>query len=294
MKAFLSTAPLAPPGWKDQLGPNPPLLDSTVHEDLLAHLDSVGVSSIGVPGDDPLHSLFPDAVLDAEDLSPADAEPVLVVTYSGPFRADLESLLGSFRLSGADCVMALAPGGSRSSLPRIALGPLGRPRLVQGSEHTEPVTNLRDTGLRVIRGSLAGGAVRAGLGPRVMGLGCQVVADTVSCRYQRDLLSPESYLLCCYEMLTGAAGEWYGPCGTAPGNVVHPRTSLQSVPDENVWLAADVSVGKDTTLRRTVVLPGGEVGDHCRLDSVLVLPGARVPNRTDLSDKYLSIIGLDG
>lgn len=293
MKALLSATPLAEPGRAGPPGPNPPLLDSTAAEDLLAHLRSLGVSDVAVPEGDPLRSMLPEPVPPWPGLSPAAGEAVLVVAYAGPVRLDRSRLERSYRRSGADCVIALSAGGRRSSLSRVAVGPRGEPVLVQEAGHPQPLTNLRDTGLRMTTGERAAEVLRAGLGPAAYRLGPKVLADTSACRYCRDLLSAESYLLCCYEMLTGAA-EWYGPCGSSPGSVIHPTARLDSPPGGNVWLAEGVSVGQDTVLRRTVVLPRASVGDGCRLDSTLVLPGTRVPDGTDRSDKYLSILGLDG
>lgn len=294
MKALVSTAPLAAASWLGALGRNPPLLDSTVVEDFLAHLSDIGVKETAAPEDDPLHRLLPGAAGLVADLEPGPGEPVLVALITGPARMDPDGLQRSLRESGARRVMVLSAAGGRSSLPRVALNPAGRPCLVQGPDHPEPVTNLRDTGLRMAWGSVAGEALRAGLGSPALAAGDGTLADTTSCGYHRDILSPESYLMCCHEMLTGAAVDWYGPSGTAPGSVIHPDAVLESAPGENVWLAEGVSVGKDTTLSRTVALRGADVGSGCRLDSVLVLPGARVPDGTDLSDKYLDIIGMEG
>jgi NDP-sugar pyrophosphorylase family protein len=121
-----------------------------------------------------------------------------------------------------------------------------------------------------------------------------MTTDSTSCIWQRDLLSPESFLLCCHELLTGRAGCWRGPSGDAPGSVIDPTARSESPPEGNVWLAERVEVGKNTVLRRSVLLPGARVGNRCDLDSVLVLPGASVGSGTDMSDKYLNVIGLEG
>ena len=246
------------------------------------------------PEDDPLHHLLPGDAGLVPDLEPGPGEPVLVALITGPARMDPDGLQRSLRESGARLLMVLSPAGSRSSLPRVALSPAGSPCLVQDPNHPEPVTNLRDTGLRMARGADAVDVLRAGLGRPGLTAGDGILADTTSCSFHRDILSPESYLTCCHDLLTGAAGDWYGPSGTAPGSIIHPDAALESVPGGNVWLAEGVSVGEDTTLRRTVALRGADVGSGCRLDSVLVLPGARVPDGADLSDKYLSIIGMEG
>jgi len=294
MKALVSTAPLAEASWLYALGPNPPLLDSTVVEDFLAHLSDIGVREVAAPEEDPLHRLLPGAAGLVPDLELGPGEPILAALITGPARIDPDGLQRSLRESGARLLMVLSAAGSRSSLPRMALDPAGRPCLVQDPNHPEPVTNLRDTGLRVSRGADAEEVLRAGLGRPVLTAGDGILADTTSCLYHRDILSPESYLMCCHDVLTGMSGDWYGHSGTAPGSLVHPDAALESAPGGNVWLAEGVSVGKDTTLRRTVALRGANVGSGCRLDSVLVLPGALVPDGADLSDKYLSIIGMEG
>ena len=294
MRAIISTAPLAEAAWLQGMGPNPPLLDSTAIEDFLAHLREIGVAGVAAPAEDPVHHLLPGAAIPLSDLKPGRREPVLVALVTGPARMDPDALQRSLRASGARGLMVLSPAGGRSSLPRVALDPAGTPCLVQGPGHPEPVTNLRDTGLRIVRGAACERVLRAGLAPASRIAGSSILADTTSCRYHRDILSPESYLMCCYEMLTGSAGDWYGPSGTAPGSVIHPDAVVESAPGGNVWLAEDVSVGKDTILRRTVALQGAKVGRNCRLESALVLPGARVPDGTDMSDKYLSIIGMEG
>jgi hypothetical protein len=291
LRALVSTAPLRTADWLGQLSFDPPLLDSSLCTDAVAALEDYGITDVCAPLEDPMIGLDGVDPMDAEELS--GAEPVAVVILSGPVRFDAERLLVTFNASGADCAVALLPRGRRSSLPRVATDPSGRPELLQPAGAASPVTNLRDTGVRIARAGVAAEVLAAGLDAVTAPSVAQTATDTRSCSWQRDLLTPESFLLCCYELLTGRAG-WFGPCGTAPGSVIHPAVDCDPSCCGNVWLAEGVSVGKDTTLRRSVLLPGASVGSGCRLDSCLLLPGASVADGTDMSGKYLDVIGTEG
>lgn len=292
MRALLSSAPLGETRWIHRLGPNPPLLDSTLADDVAATLRQCGVDDIFAPADDPL--------ADTSCIEPVDAiglrgtDPVVVLVVSGPVRFDPRPLRRALALRGSGCAIALLPRGRRSSLPRVATDPLGGVELIQPAATDSPVTNLRDTGVRIAGADIAMSVLAAGLDTAALASQTTLVSETTSCRWQRDLLTPESFLICCYELLTGQAGEWYGGCGTAPGSVVHP--SVESPRDEcgNVWLAEGVTVGEDTTLSRSVLLSGASVGAGCRLNGCLLLPGSSVADGADMSDKYLKIIGTDG
>jgi len=55
------------------------------------------------------------------------------------------------------------------------------------------------------------------------------------------------------------------------------------------WIRTGVGVGDGSILENCVLLEGASIGRRCTLRNTLVLPGVRIPECTDASDKYLSV-----
>lgn len=292
MRALVSSRPLTPKPWLEGSEGNPRLPGTALLEDLLHHLSDQGIDEVLAPSGDALErsGLLPG--MRREELRAAADDVMILVSCSGPFRCDFQRLRATLLTTEADCVIALRAQGRRSSLPRVFADPLGRPRLVQGPNHPEPVTNLRHTGIRVVRTRLAPDAMDPS-SLTASGPDLRTLCDAVSCTYQRDILTPESFLLCCHDLLSGRISGLSLPGAQNAKCIAHPSAKTGSAPGRNVWLAENVRLGKDTDLENTVVLTGARIGDRCRLRSTLVLPGTVVASGTDCSDKYLSVLGMD-
>ena len=292
MRALVSSRSLTPKPWLEGPEGNPRLPGTALLEDLLYHLSDQGIDEVLAPSGDALErsGLLPG--MRREELRSVADDVMILVSCSGPFRCDFQRLRATLLASEADCVIALLAQGRRSSLPRIFADPLGRPQLIQKPDHPEPVTNLRHTGIRVIRTRFAPAALDAS--PFTAPVGdLRILCDTASCSHQRDILTPESFLLCCHDFLAGRISVLSRSGAGSDKSIASPSSGASSAPGRNVWLAENVRLGKDTVLENTVVLSGARIGDRCRLRSTLVLPGTVVASGTDCSDKYLSVLGMD-
>jgi mannose-1-phosphate guanylyltransferase len=134
--------------------------------------------------------------------------------------------------------------------------------------------------------------------PRLIGKG---LYGFPSESYWLDIGSPERYLQGTFDIIEGnvktAVGERLGSDWLAidegaevRGRVIPPAVLERGVRVADgahvgslVVLGEDVSIGAGTTVERSVILKGAEIGENCTLRDCIVAAGARVGARTAIS-----------
>jgi mannose-1-phosphate guanylyltransferase len=229
---------------------------------------------------------------------PLLGDPFAVVYGNTLSRTCIGALADEHSSGGAGITLSLSPVGSPQEEVAVTTFPDGRvadTRLKPPPE--EAVTNLVFSGT-LICCSDAFGSVEPGtpagimehVVPRMLEEGLQVRADTPG-GYCRRVCTPESFLLCCYDVLRGSVKPWSGPAAGEDGRLiqgaVHPGAEVRGV----LWSAEGSVVESGSFLENCVVMEGSVVESGVRMKNSLVLPGTRVVAGTCCDDKYLSVLG---
>ena len=119
--------------------------------------------------------------------------------------------------------------------------------------------------------------------------------------YWMDIGSPDRYLQATFDLIEGnvssalcerLAGDWLAvdPAAEVRGRVIPPavlergvRVAESARVGSLVVLGEDVSVGAGSSVERSVILKGTEIGEGCSLRDCIVAAGCRVGARTRIS-----------
>lgn len=217
------------------------------------------------------------------------SDPFLLVHGTGVRRFDTAGLLGEMIERRADALVAVhpRPGADRPLL----CSPDGR----IASFGSDQDSNLRDSGVWLVgrRAAVAGGrdlsSPRAFLSA-AMESGAALYSECLA-SYCRVVCSPEDFLALCGDVLGGRIPEAAGACAATqivdPGASVGEGAGLEGL----VWIDCGARIGRGCRVIDSVVLGEACVGDGSVLRNVLVMPRGRVAPSSDLSDKYIKIIG---
>jgi mannose-1-phosphate guanylyltransferase len=197
---------------------------------------------------------------------------------------DLSAQIAQHEATGARATLALVPvadpsayGLVRTDEHHAVLGFLEKPSADQID------TNLISAGAYVLERSVLeliepdrNVSIEREVWPRLVGHGLYAYDHDA---YWLDIGTPETYLKASSDILEGfvstAAVQRIGPGS---------RIAADAHVGSTVVLGDGVTVGAGSRVERSVVLQGSVIGEHCELEDCIVAAGARIGDRTTISD----------
>ncbi len=219
---------------------------------------------------------------------------------------DLTAQIAQHEQSGASATLALVPVADPSAYGLVHLNDDRSVRDFLEKPSPDAIdTNLISAGAYVLERSILelvsadrNVSIEREVWPRLIGNGLYgFPAES----YWLDIGTPERYLQGTFDIIEGnvktAVGERLGadwlaidPGAETQGRVIPPAVLERGVkvaPGAQVGslvvLGEDVSIGADTTVERSVILKGAEIGEGCTLRDCIVAAGARIGARTTIS-----------
>jgi mannose-1-phosphate guanylyltransferase len=219
---------------------------------------------------------------------------------------DLSAQLEQHAATGATATLALVGVADPSAYGLVRLEDNRAVReFVEKPRPDEIDTNLISAGAYVLERSVLDlipaerpVSIEREVWPRLVGAGLYgFPADA----YWLDIGTPERYLQGTFDILEGnvrtRVGELLGASFVAidddarvRGRVIPPAVVGRACTIDDgahvgslVVLGEGVSVGRGSTIERSVVLQGGAIGDGCRLRDCIVAAGARIGDGTEVS-----------
>src|SRR4051794_27441945 len=220
---------------------------------------------------------------------------------------DLTAQLAQHAATGATATLALVPVADPSAYGLVRLDGERRVReFVEKPRPDEIDTNLISAGAYVLERSVLEliepdrpVSIEREVWPRLVGNGLfGFIADA----YWLDIGTPERYLQGTFDIIEGnvatAVAERLGSgfLSVSEDAVIDGRVVPPAVVERGVRIAAGahvgslvvlgdgVTVGRGSTVERSVVLQGAEIGAECVLRDCIVGPGVRIGDRTQVTN----------
>jgi mannose-1-phosphate guanylyltransferase len=219
---------------------------------------------------------------------------------------DLTAQLAQHEATGATATLALVPVADPSAYGLVRLDRERRVReFVEKPRPDEIDTNLISAGAYVLERSVLeliepdrAVSIEREVWPRLVGNGLYGFAADA---YWLDIGTPERYLQGTFDILEGnvrtLVGERLGDdfLAVADGVRSHGRVIPPAIVERDctidarahvgalVVLGAGVHVGAETSIERSVVLQGAEIGERCVLRDCIVAAGGRIGDGTEIS-----------
>src|SRR4051794_12767084 len=203
---------------------------------------------------------------------------------------DLSAQIAQHEATGATGTLALVPVADPSAYGLVRIhddqsvkGFLEKPSADQID------TNLISAGAYVLERSVLdmiepdrNVSIEREIWPQLVGSGLYAFAHEHA--YWLDIGTPETYLKASSDILEGFVE-------TAPVQRIGDGCDIAASAHvaSTAVLGENVTVGPDARIERSVVLAGCTIGAHCELEDCIVAPGARIGDRTVISDR--AVIG---
>jgi Nucleoside-diphosphate-sugar pyrophosphorylase involved in lipopolysaccharide biosynthesis/translation initiation factor 2B, gamma/epsilon subunits (eIF-2Bgamma/eIF-2Bepsilon) len=220
--------------------------------------------------------------------------------YAEEFLADRFLMLNGDVLSDMDLTQQIAQHEATGARATLALVPVADPSaygLVRVNEDNSVKgflekpsadqidTNLINAGAYVLERDVldiippdSNVSIEREIWPKLVGNGLYAYPHDRA--YWLDIGTPETYLKATSDILEGFVK-------TSPVQRIGPNCTI--APDAHVGSTAvlgdGVTVGAGSRVERAVVLQGSVIGEHCELEDCIVSAGARIGDRTVVSDR---------